>query len=251
MVYAISQQPYMSDGNLGSAGDLYSVKMERVRTACGFALLCVTLFTLVCCMPGCEQEEDRLDVIVQSAPAATRGQMAQDLIAAFQEGKLTFEASLIRAEEMLETDHQDAVEFAGAVLDFAEAIETELPRGAEFELFWRRLGRLAYHGAHRAYTAGDYAAADGLVLAGPARWQRDSYWLAYPNHEILVAFSLAHQGDAKAGIRLLRSRTPMPDAYAEAIDTLVEVDRALLRQRLRENLEAAPGGGDGEMNRGG
>ncbi|GAB5496520.1 MAG: hypothetical protein Phyf2KO_16000 [Phycisphaerales bacterium] len=212
-----------------------------------WALSLLALFAWGC--PGCEGEKAHLDAVVIAAQNSTRPQIAQRLVSEFDQGNITFEASLIRAEEMLETDDPNAPLFAGAVLDFAEAIEGDLPTGGEFELFWRRIGRLAYNASYDAFERQDYAEADTLVLAGPKRWQRDSYWLAYPNHEILVAYSLAHKGDAKAGIRLLQRRTPTPDSYAGAIDTLVELDRKLLRQRLRQGIEAEQDAG--EVNQGG
>lgn len=198
---------------------------------------------------GCEGERAHLDAVVIAAQNATRPQITQRLVSEFDQGNITFEASLIRAEELLEAGDSNATLFAGAVLDFAKAIESDLPKGGEFELFWRRIGRLAYNASYDAFERQDYEEADTLVLAGPNRWQRDSYWIAYPNHEILVAYSLAHRGDAKAGIRLLQRRTPTPDSYAGAIDTLVEIDRNLLRQRLRQGIEAEQDAG--EIDQGG
>ncbi|RNC80468.1 MAG: hypothetical protein ED559_01255 [Phycisphaera sp.] len=217
------------------------------NTATVWALSLIASFVLASL--GCEGERAHLDAVVIAAQNSTRPQVAQRLVSEFDQGNITFEASLIRAEELLEADDSNATLFAGAVLDFAKAIESDLPAGGEYEFFWRRIGRLAYNASHNAFERQDYAEADTLVLAGPKRWQRDSYWIAYPNHEILVAYSLAHQGDAKAGIRLLQRRTPTPDSYAEAIDTLVEIDRKLLRQRLRQGIEAEQDAG--EVNQGG
>ncbi|MFI4871115.1 MAG: hypothetical protein ACIARQ_04830 [Phycisphaerales bacterium JB061] len=197
-------------------------------------VLAVTLGALTL---GCENEQDRLDAIVAAVPTSTRATTAASLKTDFDAGKITFESSLIRAEEMLESGHVDSVAFAGAVLDFAVQIEDKLPKGAEFELFWRRIGRLAYNSSYAAYERQDFQAIGSLILAGPKRWQRETYWITYPNHEILLAFSKAYQGDANAGIRLLSSRAPMPDGYQEAIDSLKEIGRQQLRQRLREGIE--------------
>jgi len=202
-----------------------------------FALLAALLATLV---SGCENEQARLDAIVAALPTSTRAAATQSLKADFDAGDITFEASMIRAEEMLEADHADHADgplFAGAVLDMAVLIEDKLPKGGEFELFWRRIGRLAYNASYSAYEQQDYDSIDTLILAGPTRWQREPYWIAYPNHEILVAFSMAHQGNTGAGIGLLSDRMPMPDGYLEAIDSLKEISRQQLRQRLREGIE--------------
>lgn len=244
-----SMEPLKSDPLAripGSRRRPITVTMPRnAVTTWALSLLATALWACL----GCEGERAHLDAVVIAAQNSTRPQIAQRLVSEFDEGNITFEASLIRAEEMRAAGDPNATLFAGAVLDFAKAIESDLPSGGEFELFWRRIGRLAYNASYDAFERQDYAEADTLVLAGPKRWQRDSYWIAYPNHEILVAYSLAHQGDAKAGIRLLQRRTPTPDGYEEAIDTLVEIDRKLLRQRLRQGIESEQDGG--EVNQGG
>ena len=63
---------------------------------------------------GCENEQSRLDTIVAALPASNRATTAQDLKARFDAGEITFEGSLIRAEEMIEADHADGPTFAGA-----------------------------------------------------------------------------------------------------------------------------------------
>lgn len=187
---------------------------------------------------GCENETQRLDRIQSAATAAGRAGTAADLQAAFDEGRITFEASLIRAETLLQEGHPDAVLFAGAVLDLASAIEDRLPAGPEFELFWRRIGRLAYNGAFVAMNDQRWDEAATLVLAGPTRWQRLSYWQTYPNHDVLVALSLGAQGEPGKGIARLRSRAIMTPQMQAAIDQLRELDRAQLRERLRARVES-------------
>ncbi|HED52685.1 MAG TPA: hypothetical protein ENJ00_00585 [Phycisphaerales bacterium] len=187
---------------------------------------------------GCDNTARRLDAAVALAGSAGRAKAETALKADFDAGRITFESAMIRAEELLEADDPAAIPFAGAVLDLAVEIEDQLPSGQEFELFWRRIGRLAYHGAYAAYQARRYDDADALVLAGPKRWQRESYWLAYPNHDILVALSQAHRGDARAGIRRLEGRSVQADEFGPAIESLVEIDRRQLRERLRRRVEA-------------
>jgi hypothetical protein len=192
---------------------------------------------------GCESEQRRLDTIVAAIPASTRATTAQVLKTEFDEGKITFEGSLIRAEEMLEADHADGPTFAGAVLDMAVLIEDKLPKGGEFELFWRRIGRLAYNASFAAYEQKDFDAFDSLILAGPKRWQRETYWIAYPNHEINVAYSMAYRGNARGGIGLLSNRMPMPEQYHEAIEMLKQIERQHLRQRINQQIQNENNGG--------
>ena len=159
---------------------------------------------------GCENEQTRLDTIVAALPASNRATTAQDLKAKFDAGEITFEGSLIRAEELIKEGHADGPLFAGAVLDMAVLIEDKLPKGGEFELFWRRIGRLAYNSAFAAYEMEDYELFNSLILAGPDRWKREPYWITYPNHEINVAYSMAAQGNARGGI----APAIKPDAHA-------------------------------------
>lgn len=187
------------------------------------------LLALVAPAVGCENEQARLDIVARGVGVNGRAQTTGSLKAEFDSGHLTFESAMIRAEEMLEAGHADATTFAGAVLDLSVLIEDRFPGGAEYELFWRRLGRLAYTSAHAAFEAGDYETASTLVLAGPERWKRDPYWIAYPNHEILVALSMAYRGDARGGIALLNRRTPQPDEYGEAIRNLAEIQRQQMK----------------------
>lgn len=192
----------------------------------------VMLLVLMLCLVaavGCENEQARLDILARGVSVHGRAQTTGSLKREFEAGKITFESAMIRAEEMLQAGEAEGIAFAGAVLDLAVLIEDEFPGGAEFELFWRRLGRLAYTSAYAAFEAGDYETAGTLVLAGPERWKRDPYWIAYPNHEVLVALSMAYRGDARGGIALLSRRTPQPEEYAEAIRNLAEIQRGQMR----------------------
>ncbi len=208
--------------------------MLRTRPILTLLALFVTALSVA---PGCENEQARLDIIASGVAANGRVATTGNLRGEFDRGKITFESAMIRAEEMLHADDPDALAFAGAVLDLAAQIEDQFPKGAEFELFWRRLGRLAYTAAHAAFEAQDYETAGTLVLAGPERWKRDTYWIAYPNHEILVALSMAYRGDARGGISLLDRRTPQPDEYRSAIESLVQIEREQLRARLRDGID--------------
>lgn len=192
-------------------------------------------------MTGCDNAEARLDIIYSGVAKNGRAATLGNLKTEFDKGNITFESAMIRAEEMLQANDPDAIAFAGAVLDLSKAIEDKFPTSGEFELFWRRIGRLAYTASHAAFEAGDYETASTLVLAGPDRWKRDPYWIAYPNHEILVAYAMAYEGNARGGIALLSSRTPQPDEYREAIKALGEIQR--LQQQARDRAAEKSEGG--------
>jgi len=187
------------------------------------ALIAALLFLIP--LGGCDTSEARLEILAGAAQKNGRAQTAANLMAEADAGHLTYSDALTRAEELVQAGDPNALAFAGAVLDLAEMMGDELPRGGEFEIFWRRVGRLAYTSAHTAFEAGDFETGSMLVLAGPERWKNDPYWIAYPNHEILVAFSMAFRGDARGGIALLDRRTPQPDEYAQAIKDLAEIQR--------------------------
>lgn len=210
--------------------------MPRARSILTALVLLAALLVPIC---GCDNAEARLDIIYSGVGKNGRAATFGNLKSEFDKGNITFESAMIRAEEMLQAGDADAVTFAGAVLDLSEAIEDKFPTGGEFELFWRRIGRLAYTSAHAAFEAGDFETASMLVLAGPDRWKRDPYWIAYPNHEILVALAMAYEGDARGGIALLNSRTPQPDEYKEAIQTIAEIQRRQQQasDRAAENEE--------------
>lgn len=186
--------------------------------------LITALFFLIP-LAGCDTSEARLEILAGAAQKNGRAQTAANLKAESDAGNISFSDALTRAEELVQAGDPNALAFAGAVLDLAEMMGDELPRGGEFEIFWRRVGRLAYTSAHAAFEAGDYETGSMLVLAGPDRWKNDPYWIAYPNHEILVALSMAYRGDARGGIALLDQRTPQPEEYAQAIRDLAEIQR--------------------------
>lgn len=210
--------------------------MPRTRPILTALVLLAALLVPIC---GCDNAEARLDIISSGVGKNGRAATFGNLKSEFDKGNITFESAMIRAEEMLQAGDPDAVAFAGAVLDLSEAIEDKFPTGGEFELFWRRIGRLAYTSAYAAFEAGDFETASMLVLAGPDRWKRDPYWIAYPNHEILVALAMAYEGNARGGIALLNSRTPQPDEYKEAIQTIAEIQRRQQQasDRAAENEE--------------
>ena len=186
--------------------------------------LIAALFFLIP-LAGCDTSEARLEILAGAAQKNGRAQTAASLKAESDAGNISYADALTRAEALVQTGDPNALAFAGAVLDLAAMMGDKLPSGGEFELFWRRVGRLAYTSAHAAFEAGDFETGSTLVLAGPERWKRETYWIAYPNHEILVAFAMAYRGDARGGIALLDQRTPQPEEYAQAIKDLGEIQR--------------------------
>lgn len=209
---------------------------------CSIFVLFTTCF--IPCFGGCDNPSDRLQTIAASLPTAGRAGVTLTLRADFDAKRLTFEECLIRAEELLAAGDPNATGFAGAVLDLAAGLGGVLPDGAEFELFWRRIGQLAYRSALASWEAGRFDETDTLVLAGPFRWQRASYWQAYPNHDILVAATLGRHGRTGEAIGRLESRPLVTPEMQEAVTQLRELGRQQLRDRLREQIEAEqPDGG--------
>ena len=198
--------------------------------------LCVCVLGLA--TPGCEPAVSPIEQAAANVGIAGRLATTDALETAFLDGKVTFEACLEAAEAELATGESSASTFAGAVLDLALRIEDRLPTGAEFELFWFRLGQLAADASAQAMQAGRFDEAATLVLAGPKRWQRLGYWHRYPNHDIMVAISMAQQGQTQEGIARLRSRPVQTPAMDEAVTQMRDLERQRLRERLREKVEA-------------
>lgn len=192
---------------------------------------------------GCKPAISPIEQARANAGVAGRLATTDALEAAFLEGRITFEACLESAEAQLAAGDGSATVFAGAVLDLAERIEERFPTAPEFELFWWRLGQLASKSTASAMQAGRFDEAATLVLAGPQRWQRPRYWHQYPNHDIMVAVSLAQRGQSREGIARLESRPVQTPAMDEAIAQIRELERQRLRDRLREQIEAEQSGG--------
>src|SRR5688572_23122907 len=94
---------------------------------------------------GCKRQPDALDRCTTLA-ATNRAAASAALLAAWKAGEITFEDALTRAHDLLEKG-EDASGFAGAVLDFGVSIQDRLNPSGEMEIFWFRVGRLAFRGA--------------------------------------------------------------------------------------------------------
>lgn len=155
-------------------------------------------------LAACEKQQPLLEAYAAQA-VTSRTTAAGGLIAAFKAGQISQDDAITLAWDKLAAG-EDTTNFAGAVLDMLLAVEGQLAQGGEFEIFWRRVGRLAFAAANTAYVNGRKAEALGLVLAGPKRWQTENYFLAYPDHDALVAILLDESGRRQEAIAWLRDR---------------------------------------------
>jgi hypothetical protein len=192
--------------------------MLRIGTAWSVpALVGVLAWTLAA---GCRRAPDPLDRIAALA-ATNRPAAMVELVGAINAKRVTFDSALNRAHEKLEAG-EDAAAFAGAVLDASLRLEDRFNNGAEFEIFWRRVGRLAFRGALAAMQRGRAQEARTLVLNGPDRWKNEPYWIANPDHDALASVVLSATGERAEAIRRLQERTVLD---AEAADALAALQR--------------------------
>ncbi len=84
------------------------------------------------------------------------------------------------------------------------------------------MGRLAFRAAEEAHAQGRIREAGTLVFAGPRRWQNESYWMRYSDHDALAAVILARNGDREAAIRRLRDRADLSGPALEVYQMLME-----------------------------
>lgn len=173
--------------------------------------------------PGCDGGDARLRSFVAMAPTNRAG-AATALAGAYRQGHVSFMDAFNLAFDKLDAG-EDATALAGAVLDAAVQIEDLLAHGAEFEIFWRRVGQLAARAAQAAVDRGRWDEARTLVLAGPKRWQNESYWRAYPGHDGLASLILANTGDRDEAIRRLQSR-PHLEGDAEMVLEFLRTGKA-------------------------
>lgn len=159
------------------------------------------------CLASCEKKQTLLEAYAKQA-TVNRTTATGGLIAAFKAGQISQDDALTLAIDKLQAG-EDASAFGGAVLDMLSAVEGQLAQAAEFEIFWQRVGRLAFWSANTAYTHGRKDEALALVLAGPKRWQNEAYFLRYPDHDALVAILLAETGRKQEAITRLRDRSDL------------------------------------------
>lgn len=176
------------------------------------------LLTATVFLPACDQKPQIIAGIVTQA-STSRSTAASSIAALIKQGKLSTDEVLTLAFDKLERG-EDATAFAGAVLDSFVLLEGWLPNGQEFEIFYRRIGRLALAAALRAVEKERLDEARELVFAGPKRWQTEAYWLRYADHDALASMIMARTGEKQAAIERLRSRPILEGDAAEAMKAL-------------------------------
>lgn len=201
--------------------------MRRLRRTA----LWVSLFAWACAGGGCGGEDDTLAALAAHAasPGGGRAAAAVSIAKAFRDGHITFDAALTMAQERLEAvadtleDVQAgsaATSFAGAVLDAIEDCSDRLADGGEFEIFWMRVGGLAFASAEVALAQQRVQDARSLVFAGGSRWQHENYWLRRPDHDGLASAVLARCGERDQAIRRLRERPELTGVADEVYRAL-------------------------------
>ena len=171
---------------------------------------------------GCDNEQSRLQALAARAasPTAGRAATATQMAQLMASDKITADAALTMAFDLMEeakktpTDGAKsaaATAFAGTVLDAIATVEASLAQAPEFEMFWQRVGGLAFTAAEEAHANGRLAEADSLVLAGGKRWQNDYYWTRRDDHDALTAYIWARVGRKNEAIQRLRSRPDLQE----------------------------------------
>lgn len=184
---------------------------------------------------ACDGPNDRLKAVATLAgsPSGGRSAASAQLVKLLAEDKVSCESAINDAWDRLDRLSPDpsaagasaaATEFAGAVLDAIAARQSSMATGGEFELFWSRVGGLAFKAAEEAHARGRVPEARSLVFAGGDRWQNDAYWNRRPDHDALAALVLAETGARAEAIARLTSR---PDLQPPATEVL----EAIRRQR--------------------
>lgn len=182
------------------------------------AIALVALAILISPIPACDQKPRLLaGVVAQSG--TNRSAAAASIAGLIRRGKLSSDEVLTLAHDKLAAG-EDATPFAGAVLDALVLLDGELADGGEFEIFYRRIGRLALAAAMRAIEKERFDEAAELVFAGPKRWQTEAYWLRYTDHDALASMLLARTGKRREAVDRLRSRPVLEGDAAEAMKAL-------------------------------
>lgn len=191
---------------------------------------CVVLALVVALLPACDRTAATLEKARgQAGGAGGRAVAAGTLVAEFPpKGSMVPGDAIDDAAAMIEQaksmgDTQLSVRataYAGAVLDAIAGVQGSLQQGAEFEIFWMKVGRLAFFSAEEAFAAGREAEAGTLMLGGGMRWQNEPYWQRYPSHDALVAIVLARSGRREEALERLRSRNDLEGEAARIFQEL-------------------------------
>lgn len=178
------------------------------------------ILLILALLPACGRQDPKAQLEAYATSAATsRTTATAGLIAAFKADQITVDDALTLAFDKLDKG-QDTTAFAGAVLDMIQAVQSQLSTGGEFEIFWRRVGRLANKSAEVAYLAQRVDEAESLMLAGGSRWQNEAYWLRYPDHDALVAIIMTQRGRKAEALQRLSSRPDLSGPAEEVYNKL-------------------------------
>jgi hypothetical protein len=168
------------------------------------------------------------------SPAGGRAVAAGQLVAQWKAGDHTLPQAMDYAFEQLDSIKSgkpapstgivprsaDATAFAGAVLDAVEALTPQLPMDAEHELFWMRVGGLAFAASEESFASSRLTEARSLVFAGGNRWQSDAYWMLHTGHDALASAILAQSGERAEAVRRLEDRSDLNGPAADMFEWL-------------------------------
>lgn len=181
---------------------------------------------------GCDGGNDRLRAVatLAASPTGGRSAAAAQLVKLMAEDKVTYEQAIDEAWNRIEALPEGpaaagasagATEFAGAVLDAIAARQASMQTSGEYELFWMRVGGLAFKAAEEAHARGRTPEARSLVFAGGDRWQHDAYWNRRADHDALAAMVLAETGSRAEAISRLQSRADLQPPAAGVLEALL------------------------------
>jgi hypothetical protein len=185
----------------------------------GLAVVVVVSAAIAAASGGCDRAAGRLDAIATLASTNQPGAAAQ-LNADWADGRVTMDESLTLAHSLLDAQDPRGAGFGAAVLQTIEDRRSTINDAGEFEIFWRRVGRLAFKVAVAEFEGGRYAEAARWVFAGTTRWQTEMYWLKYPDHDAVASYCLARTGRHAEAVGRLRDRASLEGDAAEALRVL-------------------------------
>ncbi len=190
----------------------------------------------MCLLGGCKPPQTPLQAIAAAAaaPGTGRTAAATSLVADWNAKRVTLDQAIDLAFNHVDAvragtavpgtaitpTSESATALAGAVLDAVATLEPKLPKGAEAELFWMRVGGLAAASAEEARQAGRGPEALTLVMGGGSRWQTEMYWQRHPTHDGLASLLLAESGDRAQALARLHARADLDGFAAEVYQML-------------------------------
>lgn len=102
----------------------------------------------------------------------------------------------------------NAMQFAGAVLDFLDQVEPDLSgQPGVDDAFWKKVGQLACRATDKAFTLDDMPQAKTLALAGTTHWQTEEFWKEHPAQDARASMILFRCNEGDAALARLKDRT--------------------------------------------